>query len=61
MGFQIGSYNGTCQTVALLPCPLLGTDAGVAPTCYARNVQFGSTLIFQLCMPSPPAPRVLPR
>ena len=49
MGVQFGSFNGICETAALVICPLVGTAQGVVPTCYSRNVDIGSTLIFQPC------------
>ncbi|KAF8798213.1 hypothetical protein BYT27DRAFT_7343552 [Phlegmacium glaucopus] len=47
MGVQFGSFNGICETAALVICPLVGTAQGVVPTCYSRNVDIGGTLIFQ--------------
>lgn len=47
MGFQFGSFNSLCETAALVVCPLIGTDQGIEPTCYSRNVDVGGTLIFQ--------------
>jgi len=44
---QFGSFNDICQTAALVICPLVGTDQGIMPTCYSRNVDVGGTLIFQ--------------
>lgn len=49
MGVQFGSFNGICETAALVICPLVGTAQGVVPTCYSRNVDIGKTLIFQPC------------
>ena len=49
MGIQFGSFNGICETAALVICPLVGTAQGVVPTCYSRNVDIGRTLIFQPC------------
>jgi hypothetical protein len=45
--FKFGSFTGVCETAALVVCPLVGTDQGVEPTCYSRNVDIGGTLIFQ--------------
>lgn len=43
-----GSYDWICSEAALVVCPLLGTSGyGIEPTCYARNVEIGRTLIFQ--------------
>ncbi|ETW87721.1 hypothetical protein HETIRDRAFT_407264 [Heterobasidion irregulare TC 32-1] len=47
MGVQFGSFNSICQTAALVICPLVGTDQGIEPTCYSRNVDIAGTLIFQ--------------
>ncbi|KZT43425.1 hypothetical protein SISSUDRAFT_694591 [Sistotremastrum suecicum HHB10207 ss-3] len=49
MTIKFGSFDGLCQTAALVVCPLVGSTAGqgVEPTCYSRNVQVGGTLIFQ--------------
>ncbi|KAF7437400.1 Chitin synthase, class 7 [Pleurotus ostreatus] len=47
MGVEFGSFNGICQTAALVICPLVGSEQGVEPTCYSRNVDIGGTLIFQ--------------
>ncbi|KAK4056961.1 Chitin synthase, class 7 [Microbotryomycetes sp. JL221] len=48
---QFGSYDWICSQAALIVCPLVGSDNsgtfGVAPVCYARNVELGKTLIFQ--------------
>lgn len=49
MGVQFGSFNSICQTAALVICPLVGTDQGIEPTCYSRNVDIAGTLIFQPC------------
>jgi hypothetical protein len=43
-----GSYDWICSQAALVVCPLVGESGfGVEPICYARNVELGSTLIFQ--------------
>ncbi|GLB36789.1 putative chitin synthase III catalytic subunit [Lyophyllum shimeji] len=47
MGVEFGSFNSICETAALVICPLVGTDQGIEPTCYSRNVDIGGTLIFQ--------------
>ncbi|KAJ6480115.1 chitin synthase III catalytic subunit-domain-containing protein [Mycena vulgaris] len=47
MGVQFGSFNSICETAALVICPLVGTDQGIEPSCYSRNVDVGGTLIFQ--------------
>lgn len=47
MGVSFGSFDLICQTAALAICPLVGTDQGIEPTCYSRNVDIGGTLIFQ--------------
>ncbi|KAF9231603.1 chitin synthase III catalytic subunit-domain-containing protein [Melanogaster broomeanus] len=48
MGLSFGSFDGICSVAALVICPLLGSSGqGMEPTCYSRNVQVGSTLIFQ--------------
>lgn len=45
--FQFGSFDKICETAALVVCPLVGTDQGIEPICYSRNVDVGGTLIFQ--------------
>jgi len=47
MGLQFGSFNSICDTAALVICPLVGTEQGIEPSCYSRNVDVGGTLIFQ--------------
>ncbi|KDQ49590.1 hypothetical protein JAAARDRAFT_42761 [Jaapia argillacea MUCL 33604] len=47
MGVEFGSFDSICQTAALVVCPLVGSSQGIEPTCYSRNVQIGSTLLFQ--------------
>jgi len=47
MGVQFGSFNSICETAALIICPLVGTDQGIEPSCYSRNVDVGGTLLFQ--------------
>jgi len=47
MGVEFGSFNSLCQTAALLVCPLVGSDQGIEPSCYSRNVDVAGTLIFQ--------------
>lgn len=48
MGLSFGSFDSVCSTAALVICPLLGASGqGIEPNCYSRNVQIGSTLIFQ--------------
>jgi len=47
MGVEFGSFNSICETAALVICPLVGSDQGIEPTCYSRNVDVGGTLIFQ--------------
>ncbi|KAF5339301.1 hypothetical protein D9611_009833 [Ephemerocybe angulata] len=44
---QFGSFNAICEKAALIICPLVGTDQGIEPMCYSRNVDIGGTLIFQ--------------
>jgi len=44
---QFGSFDDICATAALVVCPLVGANQGIEPTCYSRNVDIGSTLIFQ--------------
>lgn len=48
---KFGSYDWICSQAALVVCPLVGSSTsggyGIAPTCYARNVEFGRTLVFQ--------------
>jgi len=47
MTIAFGSFDGICQTAALVVCPLVGSEQGIEPTCYSRNVQVAGTLIFQ--------------
>ncbi|PWN92387.1 hypothetical protein FA10DRAFT_250697 [Acaromyces ingoldii] len=47
MGISFGSYDKICDEVALIVCPLLGSDLGLEPSCYSRNVEINSTVIFQ--------------
>lgn len=49
MTIQFGSFEGICETAALVVCPLVQSDQGVEPSCYSRNVDIGGTLIFQPC------------
>ncbi|KAM0756191.1 hypothetical protein T439DRAFT_320887 [Meredithblackwellia eburnea MCA 4105] len=45
---SFGSYDWICSQAALVVCPLVGsTGYGIEPVCYARNVEIGTTLIFQ--------------
>ncbi|SCV71444.1 BQ2448_3032 [Microbotryum intermedium] len=48
---SFGSYDWICTQAALVVCPLVGSSTsggyGISPTCYARNVEIGTTLIFQ--------------
>jgi hypothetical protein len=45
--FKFGHFDAICERAALTICPLIGTELGVMPTCYSRNVQLGSQIIFQ--------------
>lgn len=45
--FKFGDFNYICERAALTICPMLGTQLGIMPTCYSRNVQLGSQIIFQ--------------
>jgi hypothetical protein len=47
MPLQFGKYDSICSEVALIVCPLLGTDLGMEPVCYSRNVEINGTVIFQ--------------
>ena len=49
MGVEFGSFNSICQTAALVICPWVGSDQGIEPSCYSRNVDIAGTLIFQPC------------
>jgi hypothetical protein len=49
MTIAFGSFDGVCETAALVICPLVGTAQGIEPECYSRNVDIGGTLIFQPC------------
>ncbi|KAF9994968.1 Chitin synthase, class 7 [Modicella reniformis] len=43
-----GKFDRVCSTVALTLCPLIGSNGGIEPLCYSRNIKLGdSTLIFQ--------------
>ncbi|OAQ22964.1 hypothetical protein K457DRAFT_54797, partial [Linnemannia elongata AG-77] len=45
--FQFGKFNYICNNVMLTLCPLVGTDDGIEPVCYSRNVRLAETLLFQ--------------
>ncbi|EJT46454.1 cell wall chitin biosynthesis-related protein [Trichosporon asahii var. asahii CBS 8904] len=45
--FKFGSFDWVCERAQLTVCPLLGSSTGIAPTCYARNVQLGTQIVFQ--------------
>lgn len=47
MPFSFGNYNGTCNSMALVSCPLLGSELGIVPECYSRNIDINNTIIFQ--------------
>ncbi|KAI0005351.1 chitin synthase export chaperone [Russula compacta] len=47
MGIEFGSFDSICQTAALVICPLVGSDQGIEPSCYSRNVDIAGTLVFQ--------------
>lgn len=47
MGIAFGNFYGVCNEVSLVVCPLLGSDLGLEPSCYSRNVEINSTIIFQ--------------
>ncbi|KIY74408.1 hypothetical protein CYLTODRAFT_340309 [Cylindrobasidium torrendii FP15055 ss-10] len=47
MGLEFGKFDAICDTAALVVCPLVGTEQGIVPACYSRNVDIGGTLIFQ--------------
>jgi len=47
MGIQFGSFDAICETAALVICPLIGSDHGIEPTCYSRNVEISGRLLFQ--------------
>ncbi|KIY50055.1 hypothetical protein FISHEDRAFT_40003 [Fistulina hepatica ATCC 64428] len=47
MGVKFGSFQTICETAALVICPLIGTDDGIEPSCYSRNVDIGGTTLFQ--------------
>ncbi|KAJ1909374.1 Chitin synthase, class 7 [Tieghemiomyces parasiticus] len=43
-----GSFDDICSRVTLAVCPLVGsTSLGSDATCYSRNIEIGSALIFQ--------------
>lgn len=33
--------------MAMVSCPLLGTNLGLVPECYSRNIDINNTIIFQ--------------
>ncbi|WVQ80865.1 chitin synthase export chaperone [Cryptococcus sp. DSM 104549] len=45
--FKFGDFDYICEHASLVVCPLLGAGQGIIPTCYSRNVQLGSQIIFQ--------------
>ena len=46
--FSFGNYDGVCNVIAMVSCPLLGPDGiGKAPQCYARNIDINNTIIFE--------------
>ncbi|KZV77448.1 hypothetical protein PENSPDRAFT_620915 [Peniophora sp. CONT] len=47
MTIKFGSFDSVCEVAALVPCPLIGGDQGIEPTCYSRNVEIGGFLFFQ--------------
>jgi len=44
MGIQFGSFDSICETAALVICPLIGSDHGIEPICYSRNVEISGKL-----------------
>jgi hypothetical protein len=42
-----GSFDDICQRASLVICPLVGSEQGIEPICYSRNVEVSGTLIFQ--------------
>jgi hypothetical protein len=47
MPFKFGSFDSLCETAALVICPFVGTELGVEPKCYGRNIDVGSSVVFQ--------------
>ncbi|KAJ3190123.1 Chitin synthase, class 7 [Gaertneriomyces sp. JEL0708] len=47
ISFEVGKFNYFCSQVPLSLCPLIGSDTGIEPTCYSRNIKIGNLLIFQ--------------
>ncbi|KAI9017837.1 chitin synthase III catalytic subunit [Gaertneriomyces semiglobifer] len=45
--FQFGKFDYFCSQIALSLCPLIGSDTGVEPECYSRNIEIGNLLIFE--------------
>ncbi|KAJ1926617.1 Chitin synthase, class 7, partial [Linderina pennispora] len=46
--YKFGYYDQICHTVQMAACPLLGANQiGFEPSCYARNIEVSSALIFQ--------------
>ncbi|KAJ2400854.1 Chitin synthase, class 7 [Coemansia sp. RSA 2559] len=46
--YRFGYYDEICSTVQMAACPLLGdSQIGYEPSCYARNIEVRSSLIFQ--------------
>ncbi|KAJ1988732.1 Chitin synthase, class 7 [Dimargaris cristalligena] len=45
---QFGSFDEVCSRVTLALCPMVGdTSLGSEATCYSRNIEIGSALVFQ--------------
>lgn len=44
---KFGSFDDICRQVSLTVCPLLGSDGGLSPDCFARNIDIGGFIIFQ--------------
>lgn len=47
MPVAFGDFYGICEEVSLIVCPLLGSELGLEASCYSRNVEINSTIIFQ--------------
>lgn len=47
MGISFGNFDEMCESAALIVCPLLGSDLGLQPVCYSRNVNLAGNIIFQ--------------
>ncbi|KAI8822370.1 chitin synthase III catalytic subunit [Fimicolochytrium jonesii] len=45
--FEFGKFDYFCNQIALSLCPLVGSETGIEPICYSRNIEMGKLLIFE--------------